>query len=62
MNLNVFGSVHLIYLAITITLSVIGLFCAKKFAKSDKSFNTLKPLSKKKRSCSILFLYSSKAI
>ena len=37
MNLNVFGSVHLIYLAITITLSVIGLFCAKKFAKSDKS-------------------------
>ena len=37
MDLNVFGSVHLIYLAITITLSVVGLICAKKFAKTNKS-------------------------
>lgn len=37
MDLNVFGSVHLIYLAITIALSVVGLFCAKKFAKSEMS-------------------------
>ena len=37
MDLNVFGTVHWIYLAITLTLSVVGLFCAKKFAKSEKS-------------------------
>ncbi len=37
MDLNVFGLVHWIYLAITIPLSAIGLFCAKKFAKSEKS-------------------------
>lgn len=37
MDLTVFGSVHWIYLAITLTLSVTGLFCAKKFAKSEKS-------------------------
>lgn len=37
MDLNVFGSVHLIYLAITLTLSIAGLVCAKKFAKSEKS-------------------------
>ena len=37
MDLNVFGAVHWIYLAITLSLSAIGLFCAKKFAKSEKS-------------------------
>ena len=37
MNLNVLGTVHWLYLAITIPLSVIGLYCAKKFAKSEKS-------------------------
>ena len=37
MSLNVFGPVHWIYLAITIPLSVVGLICAKKFAKSEKS-------------------------
>lgn len=37
MSLNVFGAVHWIYLLITIPLSVVGLFCAKKFAKSEKS-------------------------
>ena len=37
MDLRVFGSVHLIYLAITISLSIFGLVCAKKFAKSEKS-------------------------
>ena len=37
MDLKVFGSVHLIYLAITLTLSVAGIFCAKKFAKSEQS-------------------------
>lgn len=37
MDLNVFGTVHWIYLAITLSLSVVGLFCAKKFAKSEKS-------------------------
>lgn len=37
MNLNVFGPVHWIYLAITLPMSVAGLICAKKFAKSEKS-------------------------
>lgn len=37
MSLDVFGGVHWIYLAITLTLSAVGLFCAKKFAKSEKS-------------------------
>ena len=37
MDLRVFGSVHLIYLAITLPLSIIGIVCAKKFAKSEKS-------------------------
>ena len=37
MDLNVFGAVHWIYLAITLTLSAAGLFCAKKFAKNEKS-------------------------
>ena len=37
MSLNVFGAVHWIYLLITIPLSIVGLFCAKKFAKSEKS-------------------------
>ncbi len=37
MNLNVFGPVHLIYLAITLPLSFAGLFLAKKYAKTEKS-------------------------
>lgn len=37
MDLRVFGSVHLIYLAITLPLSIIGIVCAKKFAKSEKT-------------------------
>ena len=37
MDLNVFGLVHLIYLAASLSLSIIGLVCAKKFAKSEKS-------------------------
>ena len=37
MDLRVFSTVHLIYLAITIPLSVIGLLLAKKFAKTEKS-------------------------
>ncbi len=37
MDLKVFGAVHWIYLAITLTLSAVGLFCAKKFAKTEKS-------------------------
>ena len=37
MDLRVFGTVHLIYLAITVPLSVIGLILAKKFAKTEKS-------------------------
>lgn len=37
MDLKVFGLVHWIYLAITIPLSAVGLFCAKKFAKTEKS-------------------------
>ena len=37
MDLRVFGSVHWIYLAITLPLSVVGLVCAKKFAKTEKS-------------------------
>lgn len=37
MNLDVFGSVHLIYLAITLSLSVLGLFFAKKYARSERS-------------------------
>lgn len=37
MDLNVFGAVHWIYLAITLSLSAAGLICAKKFAKTEKS-------------------------
>lgn len=37
MDLRVFGTVHWIYLLITLLLSGVGLFCAKKFAKSEKS-------------------------
>lgn len=37
MNLNVFGTVHWLYLGITLSLTVIGLFFAKKFAKSQRS-------------------------
>ena len=41
MDLNVFGAVHWIYLAISLTLSAVGLFCAKKFAKTEKSQNII---------------------
>lgn len=37
MDLSVFGTVHLIYLAITVPVSVIGLFLAKKYAKTQKA-------------------------
>ena len=37
MDLRVFGTVHFIYLGITLPLSVIGLFLAKKFAKTEKA-------------------------
>ena len=37
MDLGVFGSVHLIYLAITIPLSCAGLFAAKKFARTPRA-------------------------
>ena len=37
MDLSVFGSVHLIYLLITIPISFLGLFLAKKYAKTEKS-------------------------
>lgn len=37
MNLNVFGSIHLIYLGITLSLSAVGLYLAKKYAKTDKA-------------------------
>ena len=37
MNLEVFGAVHLIYLLITIPLSCLGIFLAKRFARSEKS-------------------------
>ena len=37
MDLGVFGTVHLIYLGITVPVSVAGLFLAKKFAKSEKA-------------------------
>lgn len=37
MSLDVFGSVHLIYLAITLSLSAMVLYFAKKYAKSEKA-------------------------
>lgn len=37
MDLRVFGTVHLIYLAITVPLSVIGLLMAKKYARTEKA-------------------------
>lgn len=37
MDLRVFGLVHWIYLIITLPLSAVGLFCVKKFAKSEKA-------------------------
>ncbi len=37
MNLNVFGSVHLIYLAITLSLSAAGLYLAKRYAKTEQA-------------------------
>lgn len=37
MDLRVFGTVHLIYLAITAPLSVIGLLLAKKYARTEKA-------------------------
>lgn len=37
MDLSVFGSVHIIYLLITLPISFLGLFFAKKYAKTEKS-------------------------
>ena len=37
MELKVFGGIHIIYLAITLVLSTLGLFFAKKYAKTEKS-------------------------
>lgn len=37
MDLSVFGTVHLLYLAITLPLSFAVLFLAKKFAKTERS-------------------------
>lgn len=37
MDLRVFGTVHLIYLAMTVPVSVIGLILAKKYAKTEKA-------------------------
>ena len=37
MSLEVFGGVHLLYLGITLPVSAIGLFLAKKYAKTERS-------------------------
>ena len=37
MDLSVFGTVHIIYLLITLPISFVGLFLAKRFAKTEKS-------------------------
>ena len=37
MNLDVFGSVHIIYLLITLPLSAFGLYFAKRYAKTEKT-------------------------
>lgn len=37
MDLSVFGNVHIIYLAITLSVSTIGLYLAKKYAKTERS-------------------------
>lgn len=37
MDLRVFGSVHIIYLIITFSISFVVLFLAKKFAKTERS-------------------------
>ena len=37
MSLDVFGGVHIIYLLITLPLSAIGLYLAKRYAKTEKT-------------------------
>ena len=37
MDLRVFGTVHILYLAITVPLTVIGLLLAKRYAKTEKA-------------------------
>lgn len=37
MSLDVFGGVHIIYLLITLPLSALGLYLAKKYAKTEKT-------------------------
>lgn len=37
MSLDVFGGVHILYLVITLSLSAVGLFLAKRYAKTEKS-------------------------
>ena len=39
MSLDVFGGVHLIYLALTLPATVIGLYFAKKYARSERAQN-----------------------
>ena len=41
MDLRVFGLVHWLYLLITLSLSVVGLFFAKKYAKTEKTQNII---------------------
>jgi hypothetical protein len=52
MDLNVFGSVHLIYLAITIPISCMGVFLAKKYAKTEKAQNAVLKVT-----ASLLFIW-----
>ena len=37
MSLDVFGGVHIIYLLITLPLSALGLFLAKRYAKTERA-------------------------
>ena len=37
MSLNVFGGVHIIYLLVTLSLSALGLYLAKRYVKTEKS-------------------------
>ena len=41
MDLRVFGLVHWLYLLITLSLSAVGLFFAKKYAKTEKTQNII---------------------
>ena len=41
MSLDVFGGVHLIYLALTLPATVIGLYLAKRYAKTERAQNII---------------------